>query len=133
MQPTRFHLIEIRKLAAVDLAWLGARIIVGEYALGIVLPLALGCLSLRAGFALPDVWNRQTVFGVWLVAIAANYVPLFLYALSIARTGSVQAEGLPEIKNARRYGVQQVMILVPLAVVILAVWQERRRGFPDHK
>ena len=37
--------IEIRKLAAVDMAWLGRRLILTEYALGVILPLALGALS----------------------------------------------------------------------------------------
>jgi hypothetical protein len=122
----QFRLIEIRKLAAVDMAWLGVQVIVVEYALGVVLPLALGILSFRAGLARPDPWNWQTAFGIWLVAIAANYVPLLIYALSIALAKSAQKEGRSEIKHARRYGVQQVIILIPFFVVIAALLQERR-------
>jgi hypothetical protein len=122
------RLIEIRKLAAVDMAWLGARVIVVEYALGVVLPLALGCLSFRAGLAQSDPWNWQTVFGIWLITIAANYVPLFIYALSIARARTAQKEGQREFKNARRYGLQQAIILVPFVVVFVALLQERRRA-----
>jgi hypothetical protein len=73
-------LIEVRKLAAVDMVWLGTRIVVAEYALGVVLPLALGLVSLVMGLSQqPDLANWQVVFGIWLVTIAANYVPLFLY------------------------------------------------------
>jgi hypothetical protein len=122
-----FRLIEVRKLAAVDMAWLGSRLIVTEYALGVVLPLALGLLSLVRGLGEAEPANWQVGFGIWLVTIAANYVPLFLYALAMARAGTVQEEGLPEMQHARRYSIQQVMILVPLFVVGLALIQERGR------
>jgi hypothetical protein len=67
---------------------------------------------------------------MWLISIAANYLPLFLYAVSIARAGTVKAEGEPELPHARRYGVQQVIILIPFLVVAIAIVQERRRRKP---
>ena len=109
------------------MAWLGPRVIVAEYACGIILPLALGVLKLHSTFSSPNWLNWQTILGMWLVSIAANYVPLFLYALSIARAGTVKAEGEPELPHARRYGVQQVIILIPFLVAAIAVVQERRR------
>ena len=121
-------MIEVRKLAAVDMAWLGGRIVLAEYALGIVLPVALGLLSLRAGLTQrpdPSVW--QVALGIWLVTIAANYVPLFLYALAILRAGTVKEEGQRELAHARRYGLQQIIIIVPLLVMAVAWAQERRR------
>ena len=117
-------LIEIRKLAAVDMAWLGSRVIVAEYFAGIVLPLALGAFTLRSIY--PFHWSK--LFGVWLITIAANYIPLFIYAVTISRSGTVATEGQPEIKHARRYGFQQLMILVPFMVVIVALIQELRRN-----
>jgi hypothetical protein len=42
-------MINIRKLAAIDMAWLGTRVIVAEYTLGVILPLILGLLSIRSG------------------------------------------------------------------------------------
>lgn len=117
-------MIQIRKLVAVDMAWLGQRVILAEYALGILLPLVLGVLSLRAGWRGGLGW--ETILGIWLVGIAANYVPMFIYAVVIARAGTVQAEGRPELANAKRYGVQQVMLLVPLLVCIVAIVQERK-------
>lgn len=117
-------MIKIRKLVAVDMAWLGARLTLAEYALGIVLPLALGILSVRAGRFSAARWGWETILGLWLIGIAANYIPLFVYAVWIARAGTVKAEGQPELAHARRYGVQQVVILV----VILAIVQESRSG-----
>lgn len=117
-------MINIRKLAAVDMAWLGAPVILTEYALGIVLPLLLGLLTLRPVLSGQALAGWQTVLGGWLVGIAANYVPLFTYAVIIARARTAKEEGGPEFARARRYGVQQVMILVPLLVAIIALVQE---------
>ena len=122
--------IEVRKLAAVDMVWLGQRIVVAEYALGVLLPLALGASSIKAGVAHHIAW--QTLLGVWLVTIAANYIPLFLYAWSIMRAGTVEQEGRPELARARRYGAQQTMILVPFLVVGVAFFQEHRRQRQGH-
>ena len=67
--------------------------------------------------------------GFWLVSIAANYIPLFIYATVIARGRTVKEEGGPELVRAKRYGVQQVITLVPFLVVLLALLQEfRHRG-----
>ena len=126
-------MINIRKLVAVDMVWLGTRVIVAEYALGIVLPLILGLLSIRAGLyeSAPSGW--ETASGSWLLSIAANYIPLFLYAVLIARGGTVKKEGQPELAHAKRYGVQQAIILVPFLVVILALLQERHRRLKQNR
>jgi len=119
-------LIQVRKLAAVDMVSLGTRVIVVEYALGVALPLILGIASLRARLG-PALSPGQVGLGVWLVTIALNYVPLLLYAVSMARSGTVRSEGEPELAHVRRYAIQQAIILVPLFVVILALVQERMR------
>lgn len=124
------QLVQIRKLAALDMAWLGPKIIVAEYAFGILLPLALGVFTLHSTFSSSHWLNWQTFLGLWLISIAANYLPLFLYAVSIARAGTVKTEGEPERPHARRYGVQQVIILIPFLVVAISVVQERRRRKP---
>jgi hypothetical protein len=117
-------MIEVRKLAAVDMVWLGTRAVVAEYALGVVLPALLGLVSLRAATEQPDLYNWQLISGIWLLAIAANYVPLFLYAVSMARAGTAQALGLPELRRAKQYGTQQVIILIPFFMLALSVVQE---------
>jgi len=118
-------MINIRKLAAVDMAFHGTRFIVAEFALGVVLPFILGLLSLRSGLHIAFTW--QVVIGIWLMTIAANYIPLFIYSVLIAKAGSVKEEGQPEIANAKRYGIQQMIILVPFMVVVVAIVQELRQ------
>ena len=122
-------MIKIRKLAAVDMAWLGIRVVVAEYALGVILPLFLGILSIRSGLLSPVVPNWETILGFWLVAISANYIPLLIYAVLIAKSGTAKKEGDPELVHAKKYALQQTIILVPFLVVLLALLQglESRR------
>ena len=98
---TMTRIVEVRKLAAVDMAWLGTRIIVVEYAFGVVAPLALGIQTLRHTWLASSPSTSQLVLGFWLLGIATNYVPLFLYAVSLARSGTAKAEGAPELPRAR--------------------------------
>jgi hypothetical protein len=119
--------MSIRKLVAVDMAWLGAPIILTEYALGILLPLILGFVSLRFGFLNPAGTAWEKIFGLWLGGIGANYIPMLLYAISIARRGTLEQEGRPELAHAKRYGIQQGVLLVPLVVDVMALIQEQRK------
>jgi hypothetical protein len=80
-------MIEIRRLAALDLTFLGPKIILPEFALGVLGPPALGVLTLLKSRSTP--W---TLFGAYLVALGANYVPLLLHAISITRRGTAQDE-----------------------------------------
>jgi hypothetical protein len=120
-------MINIRKLVAVDMALHSAQVIMAEFALGIALPLILGLLSIRAGFIGPVQSWWETALGLWLVGIAANYVPLLIYAVAIARDGTVKQEGQPELAQVKKYGIQQLIILIPFLVVVLAFVQESRR------
>jgi hypothetical protein len=110
------------------MAWLGTRLALAEYAVGVVLPSALGTLSLREGVLRhAELYQWPVLGGAWLLGIAANYVPLFLYAVALARSGTVEEEARAERPPARRYGLQQAMLLVPLLVLALSVAQERGR------
>ena len=121
-------LIEVRKLAALDMAWLGTRLVLAEYALGVVLPAALGTLFLGLGLARhAQLYHWLVLGGIWLLTIAANYVPLFLYAVVLARAGTVQEEAQAARPHIRRYVLQQALILVPLSVLALSVAQEQGR------
>ena len=121
-------MINIRKLAAVEMAWLGTGVIITEYALGASMPLFLGVFSIRSALLSPILVGWEVFLGAWLIAISVNYIPLFIYAILIARTGSAKEEGQAEIARARKYGSQQVIILIPLMVVIFALVQESRRA-----
>jgi len=123
----KVKMINIRKLAAIDMAWLGTRVIVAEYALGVIFPLTLGLLSIRAVFLGSQTAAWEAVLGVWLLFIGLNYMPLLIYAILIARAGTAKQESQAEMAHAKRYGLQQVIILVPLMVIILALVQERHR------
>jgi hypothetical protein len=81
-------------------------------------------LSIRAGRFGPVQSGWETALGIWLIGIAANYLPLFVYAVLIARGGTVKEEGLPELAHAKRYTAQSVIILVPFLVAVLALVQE---------
>ena len=121
-------LIEVRKLAALDMAWLGTRLVLAEFALGVVLPAALGTLFLGLGLARhAQLYHWLVLGGIWLLTIAANYVPLFLYAVVLARAGTVQEEAQAARPHIRRYVLQQALILVPLSVLALSVAQEQSR------
>jgi len=117
-------MINRRKLAAVDMAWLGVRIIVTEYAVGVAFPLALCLLLIRATSMALRAVAWETALGIWLVFIALNCVPLLIYSLLIARAGTAKQEGHSEMEDAKRYGLQQVIILAPLMVISLALAQE---------
>ncbi len=118
------EMINIRKLAALDMVLHGVRLIATEYALGVAFPLLLAFFTLRSILSGPVRLDWQMVFGVWLVGIAVNYIPLLIYAILIARAGSANAEGRPELAQVRRYNVQQLMLLIPFLVAVIALVQE---------
>jgi len=125
-------LTKIRTLAALDIAFLGATLIIAEFAFGVVGPIALGVLTLRGSHSMGGM-----LFGAYLVSLGLNYVPLLMYAIVIARRGTAQAEILAEPSDRqqtfRTYRRQSLWLLVPLVVPILAIrqeWQARRRSDP---
>lgn len=114
-------MISMRKLAAVDMALHGARVIIVEFMLGVLFPLLLAYYSLRSSRSVLEV-----LLALWLVGVAANYVPLLIYAVVISRNGTVEQEGRPEVAQIGRYNRQQFILLVPFFAAILALVQERR-------
>lgn len=131
-QPREQRFINVRKLAALDLALRGAPFILAEFAITVALGCGLGIFVLVRSLgasASPSVFG--IVVGAWLLAIGLNYVPLLLYALAIARRESARSEVAAELAQrniyAHKYGVQQFLLAVPLAMLILAVIQEARK------
>lgn len=118
-------MINIRKLVALDMALHGVRLITAEYAIGIVLPLILAVGPMRSLAADPAHSGWQALSAVWLIGVAANYIPLFLYAVNIWRAGTAKQEGEPEFVHARRYNLQQLFLFVPFLVAAAAFWQAR--------
>jgi hypothetical protein len=67
--------INIRKLAALDIAFHGPKFILIEFALGVIGCAALGLFSLYFGlFHGPNHWLFSIIMGCFLLWIALNYV-----------------------------------------------------------
>jgi hypothetical protein len=113
-------MIEIRKLAAVDLAFLGPWIILPEFALGVLRPPALGALTLRRS----ESWG-WTAFGLYLLTLSLNYVPMLLAAIQLVRRGAAHGEIADEAGDrrllSRKYRRQSLWLLVPLVVPVVAL------------
>lgn len=118
--------INIRKLAALDMAFIGPRIILAEFAFGVFGPILVGLFSLERIHAPSQKW-----LGVYLILLGINYIPMLIYALAIYRKRSAQDEVADELahrtKIASRYFPQTLLLLVPLVVPLLALTQELRR------
>jgi hypothetical protein len=123
--------IEIRRLAALDIAFLGPRFILAEFSIGVFGSLALAFLTLVRTHSLGG-----TVFGAYLLCIGINYVPLLVHAIDLVRHGTAKQEIADELSEERRmfrkYGRQSVLLLVPLVVPILAIVQWRSSDHQSH-
>jgi hypothetical protein len=124
-------MLNVRKLAAIDLRFLGAKIILAEFGLGVVGPAVLGVATLRAGiqrFHSPGM----VIFGAYLLSLGVNYVPLLLHAISLVRDGSAHQEIASELDDPRaamrKYRRQSLFLLLPLVIPIAAVAQEIQRS-----
>ncbi len=117
--------INVRKLAALDIVFHGPRLILAEFALGMVVCTILGLWS----FFSPIHSTFMIIIGCFFLWVALNYVPLLLYAISIVRRQSAHQEVAFELAHkdiyARKYTLQTAMLLlVPLVLPLLAVYQE---------
>ena|SRR5215831_2589368 len=117
-------MVNARRLAAVDLSGLGPKIIIPEFALGALGAPALGILTvLRSGSV------EMTVFGVALVGLGANYVPLLLHAIDLVRRSGVEAAIADDVSDRQalyvKYRRQSLWLLVPFAVGMAALSQMR--------
>ena len=127
MQEGRF--VDVKKLAAFNIVFRGRPRVLAEFGLGALLFAGVG-----VGFLVlaHNPTMGTTALGVYLVFLGLNYAPLLAFALSI-KTESAARE-LLSVELAQqdvywpRYGAQQVLVLVPLAVTLLAVFQTARRG-----
>jgi hypothetical protein len=119
--------LNVRRLAALDMH--GARgtrrrrrIILAEFALGTIGSFVLGVWALT--------WNEASgvVVGIWLLGLAANYLPLTAHVLALWRPGVLEAElaGADLRAELRRYTRAQIWVLVPFWVAGSALAQARR-------
>ena len=109
-----------RKLAAIDIIFLGPKFIIIEFAGGVLLCAALGVFILFRGHSL-----TQLVLGLYLISLGINYVPMLIYAVAITKGDSARREIGNELDDKSRamakYRRQSVLLLVPLLVPIIAL------------
>ena len=122
--------LNVARLAELDMAWHGPRLILWEFGIGVIGPAALGLLSLRYMVAHGlSLLSWPGLLGVELLAIALNYVPLLVHALRLrryrSRLQSTKSYIEMDSTEARSYGVRQLWLLVPGAVVLFAIRQSR--------
>ncbi|HYW27438.1 MAG TPA: hypothetical protein VE953_24920 [Terriglobales bacterium] len=122
-------LVDVRRLAALDMHGLAGtrfrrRVILAEFIIG-----ALGCIVLGVLVATRAGSLGWRVIGVGLVGVGVNYAVLALHAVSLSRSGALDAElaGLDIESELRRHTLLQFWIAVPLLLVALAVSQFRGR------
>lgn len=123
--------LNVGRLVELDLAFLGPRVIVVEFGIGVAGCLLLGFLSLA--YAMRNqlaLWSWPVLLGLELVAIGINYVPLFVEALrryaDQVTIEATRAAMRGDPGEARSYGIRQAWILVPAAVVLFALADRRR-------
>jgi hypothetical protein len=120
------EVINPRKLAAIDIIFLGPTFIIIEFAGGVVLCAALGIFVLLRSHSV-----MTFVLGLYLISLGINYLPMLIYAVAITKNDSALAEIGEELDNKRRamakYRRQSILLLVPLLVPIVAVY----RGLSD--
>lgn len=118
-------MIEPRKLAAIDLLFLGPKLIVAEFAVGALGSGALGVFTLLRSRSFGGI-----LFGAYLIALGINYIPLLVFATLIATRRAAAEELATELgdKSAamRKYRRQSLWLLVPFSAVIGSL--SARRG-----
>lgn len=119
-------MLEPRKLAAIDLAFLGPKIIIPEFLAGVALSAGLGVLVLVRGHGSP----AQIVLGLYLISLGINYAPMLIYAIAINKAQSARRELGNELDDKRaamsKYRRQSLWLLVPLIIPLLALRQRRK-------
>jgi hypothetical protein len=114
----------LRKLAAIDIVFLGYRFVLAEYAFGVFFSVALGLFVL---FRSHSSW--QVLLALYLICLGLNYLPMLLYAIAIANKETAAAQLAGELTDKRsamsKYRRQSLLLLVPLAVPLLALLHRR--------
>jgi len=118
--------LDARKLVAIDLVFLGAKVIIVEFAIGILFSAALGVFVLLRGHGS----LVQVVLGLYLISIGINYVPMLIYAIAITKANSARAELGTELDDKgaamAKYRRQSLWLLVPLSVPVIVISQTRK-------
>jgi hypothetical protein len=115
-----------RKLAAIDITFLGYRFVFGEYLCGVGLSMALGVLTLVKSHSV-----LQASLGAYLICLGINYVPMLAYTVSIGSRQNARAELGEELHRQgeamAKFRKLSLLLLVPLFIPIVALARRRIR------
>jgi hypothetical protein len=117
-------IINVRKLAALDIVFHGPKFILIEFALAVFICGSIGLLILHGANHSP----LMIILGSFFLGVSLNYIPLLLYSINIVKHKSAQQEVAYELEHkdtyAGKYTLQSiVLLLMPLAMLLLAVYQ----------
>ena len=118
--------IQMRKLAAIDIVFLGPKFVIAEYALGVLLSIALGIFILARAHS---IWPG--VLGVYFLCLGLNYAPMLTHAIAIRTKHQATVEMRKELEETRRamakYRRVSLLLLIPFWVPFLEFMQKRAR------
>jgi hypothetical protein len=119
--------INVRKLAALDIVFHGTKFILVEFALAVFLCGALSLLIFHGANHSPFM----VIVGSFLLWVSLNYIPL-LDAINIVKHKSAQREVAYELEHKDRYAGKYtlqsiILLLMPLAMLLLAAYQELQK------
>jgi hypothetical protein len=117
------RIVNVRRLAAIDMFGTRGttrrrRIILAEFVVGAIAATAFGVWLLAVSSG-----SGSRVVAFWMLGAGLNYVPLAVHAIRLSRPGALDTEldGVDTGRELRRYGVLQLWIFIPLALVVFAI------------
>jgi hypothetical protein len=121
--------MDVKRLAALDMHGTRGttrrrRVILVEFVAGAIVACGFGLWVILDS---PNTGGQ--VFGAWLTAAGVNYIPLAAHAIRLSAPGALDAElaGIDIRRELARHGLLQLWIVVPLALVVFAVTQDKTR------
>jgi len=119
-------MLDLRKLAAIDIAFLGYKLILAEYAFAVVFSPALGLFVLLRGHS-----GWQVALGIYFVCLGINYVPMLVWTIAFRNQQNARAELVDGLADPRksfaRFRRQSLALLVPLLPAALWVVRIMRK------
>lgn len=120
-------MINIRKLTAIEIAFLGPVFVLAEYACTVLLSVALGIFVLFRAQS-----HSHVALRIYLVCLAINYAAMLGWATAIVNKENARAELGRELTDQRhalsKYRRQSLFLLVPLLPLGLMATQRRKSG-----
>ncbi len=117
-------MIPLRKLAAIDIVFLGPKLIMAEFAAGVILSVAIGIFILARSHS-----NGSIALGIYFLSLGMNYVPMICYALQIRNRENAAAILGAELAKKReamsKYRRVSLILLVPILPCALAALGRR--------